>query len=56
MKRYLVILQEDGELLVSLDTLTGEALCKDGIEVRAGDCEDVINFDDGKMKHVCFNN
>lgn len=55
MKRYLVVMKDDGELLCSLDTVTGVALCKKGIEIRSDDYEDVIRFEDGKMAHVCFN-
>lgn len=53
-ERYIVVLQEDGEVLCSLDTQKGEALCKTGVTCVVDDYEQILDLSNGGMKHVCF--
>ena len=54
IKRYLVVMKEDGEIICSLDTETGEGLVQNGYVIKTDDYEDVIDLTGDKPRHVCF--
>ena len=52
MQRYITVKRQEGELLCSLDTETGECLCAKGVTVETDDYEEVFDIKDGKFYHI----